>query len=49
METYWFGLELSHVPYYFEKHYDNSLGSVSDDNLICGNAIAHTDEADKLL
>ena len=48
-ETYWFGFELSRVPYYFEKHYGNGLGPVSDKNVICGNAIAHADEADRLL
>ena len=48
-ETYWFGFELSGVPYYFEKHYGNGLGPVSDSKVVCGNAIAHADEADRLL
>lgn len=48
-ESFWFGLELSRVPYYFAKHYGNSLGPVSRSGDICGNAIAHTDEDDKLL
>ena len=48
-ETYWFGFELSGVPYHFEKHYGNGLGPVTDSSTICGNAIAHTDEADRLL
>lgn len=47
-ETYWFGLELCRVPYYFEKHYGNGLGPISDGDVICGNAIAHTDEEDRL-
>lgn len=48
-ETYWFGLELSQVPYHFEKHYGDGLGPVSDVKAICGNAIAHMDEVDRLL
>ena len=48
-ETYWFGFELSGVPYHFEKHYGNGLGPVTSSSRICGNAIAHTDEEDRLL
>ena len=47
-ETYWLGFELSGVPYHFEKHYGNGLGPMTDSGTICGNAIAHTDEADRL-
>ena len=48
-ETYWFGLELCQVPYYFAKHYGNGLGVVTNGSEICGNAILHTDEDDRLL
>ena len=48
-ETYWFGLELCGVPYYFEKHYGNSLGPMNDSTTVCSNAIAHADEDDRLL
>ena len=48
-ETYWLGFELSQVPYYFEEHYGNSLGPVTGSKEICGNAIAHADEGNKLL
>ncbi|KAG6989916.1 hypothetical protein G7Y79_00061g093030 [Physcia stellaris] len=48
-ESYWFGLELCQVPFYFEKHYGNGLGPRDDEGKICGNAIAHADEKDRLL
>jgi len=48
-ETFWFGLELCQVPYYFAKHYGIGLGPLSDGNMICGNALAHMDAADRLL
>ncbi len=48
-ETFWFGLELCQVPYYFAKHYGIGLGPLQDGNTICGNAIAHLDAADRLL
>ncbi len=47
-ETFWFGLELCQVPYYFAKYYAIGLGPLSDGN-VCGNAIAHLDERDRLL
>lgn len=48
-ETFWFGLELCQVPYYFAKHYGIGLGPLSEGNTICGNALAHLDAADRLL
>lgn len=47
-ETFWLGLELCQVPYYFSKNYGISLGPL-DDGTVCGNAIAHLDEQDRLL
>lgn len=47
-ETFWLGLEMCQVPYYFAENYGISLGPVDDGN-VCGNAIAHLDESDRLL
>ena len=47
-ETFWLGLEMCQVPYYFAKHYAIGLGPINDGN-VCGNAIAHLDEKDRLL
>lgn len=47
-ETFWLGLEMCQVPYHFAKHYGIGLGPVSDGN-VCGIAIAHLDERDRLL
>lgn len=48
-ETFWFDLELCRVPYYFAKQYGIGLGTLSEGNTICGNALAHLDAADRLL
>ncbi|KAH0561988.1 hypothetical protein GP486_003307 [Trichoglossum hirsutum] len=56
-ESWWFGFELSAVPFAFEFHYGSMLGYLRPENEtranigpeICSFAIAHTDEEDKLL
>jgi alpha 1,3-mannosyltransferase len=53
-ESWWFGLELSGVPFTFENHYGAIVGyrivNESDGTeRVCSFTIAHTDEDDKLL
>jgi alpha 1,3-mannosyltransferase len=53
-ESWWFGLELSGVPYTFEAHYGSIIGSLQvDENdkkeKVCSFTIAHVDENDALL
>jgi len=52
-ESWWFGFELTGVPYAFEAHYASLLGATirqkDDDDELCGFTIAHVDEALKLL
>jgi alpha 1,3-mannosyltransferase len=49
-ESWWFGFELSGVPFAFEKHYGSIMGDVDESGkLVCSFSIAHLDEKDKLL
>ena len=51
-ESWWFGFELTGVPYSFEAHYGSLVGSVhrqGNVSKVCGFTIAHVDEKDKLL
>jgi alpha 1,3-mannosyltransferase len=52
-ESWWFGYELSGVPYSFESHYASILGSTvnqkGNGSEVCGFTIAHVDGKDKLL
>jgi alpha 1,3-mannosyltransferase len=53
-ESWWFGFELSEVPFVFENHYGAIAGylKVSETEKterVCSFTIAHTDEKDKLL
>ena len=50
-ESWWFGLELSGVPYTMEGHYGSILGEIDTgkSNTVCSFTIAHVDEKDKLL
>jgi alpha 1,3-mannosyltransferase len=53
-ESWWYGLELTGVPYAFERHYGSMLGStvnITDERgpTCCSFTIAHLDEADELL
>lgn len=53
-ESWWFGFELSNVPYTFEKHYGSIVGWMQIDEAdgrekVCSFTIAHTDDADRLL
>jgi alpha 1,3-mannosyltransferase len=53
-ESWWFGLELSAVPFTFENHYGAIAGYYKVDEKdkkerVCSFTIAHTDENDKLL
>jgi len=52
-ESWWFGMELSNVPYVFEEHYAAILGETSlfegDQKAVCSFCITHVDEKDKLL
>ncbi len=51
-ESWWFGLELTSVPYAFEQHYGAVLGEVrseENDDKVCGFSIAHVGEDERLL
>jgi alpha 1,3-mannosyltransferase len=53
-ESWWFGFELSDVPFTFENHYGAIAGylkvnEVDKTESVCSFTIAHTDEKDKLL
>ncbi|KAI9697331.1 MAG: hypothetical protein M1820_007837 [Bogoriella megaspora] len=51
-ESWWFGLELSGVPYAFEEHYGAVLGEPRHENKeqkVCGFSIAHLGEHQRLL
>jgi alpha 1,3-mannosyltransferase len=51
-ESWWFGFELTGVPYSFEAHYASLVGAVQtkgDVIQVCGFTIAHVDAKDKLL
>ena len=51
-ESWWFGFELTGVPYSFEAHYGSIIGDVQmkgDVSQVCGFTIAHVDDKDKLL
>jgi hypothetical protein len=51
-ESWWFGLELSGVPYSFEQHYGAVLGQTENwggEDRVCSFSIAHVDSSDKLL
>lgn len=51
-ESWWFGLELTGVPFAFEEHYGAVLGesdSKSSQPKICGFSIAHLDELQRLI
>jgi alpha 1,3-mannosyltransferase len=51
-ESWWFGFELSGVPFTFETHYGAIAGYLKVDDKtkrVCSFTIAHTDEDDKLL
>jgi alpha 1,3-mannosyltransferase len=51
-ESWWFGFELCGVPHVLEEHYGAVIGEVREQNEkrhVCGFAIAHVDENDKLI
>jgi Mannosyltransferase putative len=53
-ESWWFGFELSDIPFTFENHYTAIAGYLEVDEIdkterACSFTIAHTDENDKLL
>jgi alpha 1,3-mannosyltransferase len=55
-ESWWFGLELSGVPFAFEKHYGSMIGTLqpqsqdgSVEAMVCSFTIAHLDSKDRLL
>jgi alpha 1,3-mannosyltransferase len=51
-ESWWFGLELSGVPYAFEQHYGGMLGEAETRHggkAVCSFTIAHVDARDRLL
>ena len=51
-ESWWFGLELSGVPYSFEEHYGAVLGQTEKfggEDRVCSFSIAHVDDRNKLL
>lgn len=51
-ESWWFGLELTGVPFAFEEHYGAVLGEQNGQSKapkICGFSIAHLDELQRLI
>ncbi|ANB13098.1 Mnt2p [Sugiyamaella lignohabitans] len=56
-ETWWFGFELSNSSYSFDKSFGIAIGELTEKNKddekdvdkVCGFALAHTDQDDKLL
>jgi alpha 1,3-mannosyltransferase len=51
-ESWWFGMELSAVPYSFERYYGSMLGTTETrhgQEMVCSFSIAHLDDNDKLI
>jgi alpha 1,3-mannosyltransferase len=51
-ESWWFGLELSGVPFDFERYYGSVIGEAREQDgqiRVCGFTIAHLDDDDELL